>query len=82
MIRCFFRWNDKTTFIDIHFSTLKQPNHNGKSPSIFGQRIFRCGLIKDWKTRYFWFQHTSSPVRCGLIKDWKTRYYYISGGWL
>ena len=42
---------------------------------IFLARIFRCGLIKDWKERYCASKLRQTETRCGLIKDWKERYY-------
>ena len=35
----------------------------------------RCGLIKDWKTRYSFNKLLYMASCCGLIKDWKTRYF-------
>ena len=34
-----------------------------------------CGLIKDWKERYFKDVNESLKDSCGLIKDWKERYF-------
>ena len=37
-----------------------------------------CGLIKDWKTRYYLVLTALASIGCGLIKDWKTRYLRIT----